>query len=145
MNVPPRQVFCDTSFFYACLDEHDSHYDEAGRLLTFCQKHRVQFVTTWDIILETVTLLRYRVGYRPALEFLDAVLPTITLVEYDIHVRNEAVNVFRRLSRDKELSLCDALSYVIVTQILDNIPSLTFDSDFKDLGLSILNLPPATP
>ncbi len=142
MNLPPHQVFCNTSFFYACLDEYDAHYDDAGRLLAYCRKHRVQFVTTWDIVLETVTLLRYRVGYRPALDFLDTVLPTITLAEYDIPVRNEAVNVFRRLGRDKKLSLCDTLSYVIVTQLLDNVPSLTFDSDFKDLGLSILNLSP---
>ncbi|HLG21886.1 MAG TPA: PIN domain-containing protein [Candidatus Manganitrophaceae bacterium] len=141
MNPPPRQLFCDTSFLYACLEEEDRHYEDAGRLLEFCKANRVEFLTTWEIIIETVALLRSRSGYRLAVDFLDALLPKIRLVEHDPHLREAALEVFRRMSRGKALSLCNALSYVVVTQLLENIPCLSFDSDFKRLGLTVLAEP----
>ncbi len=142
MKPVPHQVFCDTSFFYACLDPRDVHYEDARLLLSFCAEHRLAFLTTWEVLVETVTLLRIRRGYRLAVAFLDTIAPTLRIVEHTHHVREAALGVFRRLSWDKVLSVCDALSYVVVTELLDGVPCLAFDADFRSLGLTVLSSPP---
>ena len=137
MNVPDRRAFCDTSFFFASLHPGDSNYDRAGDILDECQEQAVTLHTTWDIVSETVTLLRYRASYRTAVQFLDVIKPTLAIVRYDDSVRSAAEEVFRKLSRDKKLSCCDALSFVVITGLLENLPCLTFDRDFRSLGLMV--------
>jgi len=56
---------------------------------------------------------------------------------YDDSIRSAAEEVFKKLSRDKRLSFCDALSYVLVTHVLDGMPCLSFDGDFRNLGLMV--------
>ncbi len=131
--------FCDTSFFYACLDNRDVNSARAGVLLQEAAAAACLFYCTWDIISETATLLRYRCTYSRALQFLDEVKPTLRIVPYDDSVRSHAEEVFRRFGKDKKLSFCDALSFIVVTTLLDGIPCLSFDRDFKRLGLTVLS------
>lgn len=140
MLLPPR-VFCDTSFFHACLDPSDTHHPEAGDLVRQATAARVGLWTTWDVVSETATLLRYRVSYASALSFVDGLCPQLHLVEYGADVRTAALDVFRRYGRDHRLSLCDAISFVVVTTLLDRMPCLTFDEDFRRLGLTVLPVP----
>ncbi len=136
MNFPDRKAFCDTSFFFAALVQNDMNYERAGDILIFCKENAITLCTTWDVISETVTLLRYRANYRLAVQFLDTVKPSLFIVRYDDSVRQAAEKVFRKLSRDRRLSYCDAVSYVVVTGILGGMPSLSFDKDFRSLGLT---------
>ena len=133
-----NRVFCDTSFFYASLDNRDVNYPRARALLEEAATAGVVFYCTWDIISETVTLLRYRCSYGRAIQFLDRVKPTLRIVSYDDSVRDQAEEVFRRLGKDKKLSFCDAISFVTVTVLLDHMPCLSFDRDFKRLGLTVI-------
>ncbi|MBI5101651.1 MAG: type II toxin-antitoxin system VapC family toxin [Nitrospirae bacterium] len=137
MNLPHDKAFCDTSFFFASLSPEDANYKAAGALLEYCKKHNVILYTTWDIISETVTLLRYRANYRMAVTFLDLIKPALFIIPYDDSVRAEAEKVFRKLSKDKRLSFCDAISYVVIAHLLEGIPCLTFDRDFRSLGLTV--------
>lgn len=137
MNFPQGRVFCDTSFFFASLYSGDTNYGRAGDILAECQEQSVTLLTTWDIVSETVTLLRYRASYKTSVRFLDAVKPNLAIVRYDDSVRSVAEEVFKKLSRDKKLSYCDALSFVIITELLDHMPCLTFDKDFRSLGLIV--------
>lgn len=137
MNLPQNKVFCDTSFFFASLYPDDSNFEKAGELLEYCANNTVTQYTTWDIISETVTLLRYRADYKTAVEFMDMVKPSLSVIKYEDSIRSAAEEVFRKLSKDKRLSFCDAISYVVVTHILDKIPCLTFDKDFRALGLTV--------
>jgi predicted nucleic acid-binding protein len=137
MILPEKRVFCDTSFFFASLCPHDFNYDKAGDLITYCQDHTITLLTTNDVISETITLLRYRATYRIAVDFLDNVKPSLAIVRYDESVRTAAETVFKKLSRDKRLSFCDAISYVVITHLLDNIPAFTFDKDFRSVGLMV--------
>ncbi len=132
-----NKVFCDTSFFFASLYPKDSNFEKAGELLEFCKTNRVAFYTTWDVISETVTLLRYRADYKIAIEFLETVKPALSIIKYDDSIRAAAEEIFKKLSRDKRISFCDAISYVIIIHILDNIPCFSFDKDFKSLGLTV--------
>ena len=137
MILHKNKVFCDTSFFYASLAPDDANYDRAEGLLEYCRENAVVLYTTWDIISETVTLLRYRASFKTALEFLDEIKPVLYIVHYDDSVRTSAEEVFRKLSKDKKISLCDAVSFVVVVHMLDNIPCFSFDRDFKSLGLTV--------
>lgn len=137
MNLPLNKVFCDTSFFFASLSPDDPNFEKAGELLDYCKDHGITLYTTWDVISETVTLLRYRANYNLAVEFLDKIKPSLFIVRYDDSVRVSAEKVFRKLSEDKRFSFCDAVSYVIITSLLDGIPCLTFDKDFRSLALLV--------
>ena len=95
MNVPQGRAFCDTSFFFASLCREDFNYDRAGTVLAECQERSVTLYTTWDVVSETVTLLRYRAGYTMAVQFLDVIKPTLAIVRYDDSVRSAAEAVFK--------------------------------------------------
>jgi predicted nucleic acid-binding protein len=137
MALPPR-LFCDTSFFYACFDPDDVNHDRAKELASEAVASPVVFLTTCDIVSETVTLLRYRRGYKAALTFLDEVKPNLNIVEYGKRVRDEAEQIFRQRGRSRRLSFCDAISFVVVTTLLDHMPCLAFDEDFLALGLTVI-------
>ena len=134
-----RQAFCDTSFFFAALYPKDVNYQRAGRLLEEALAQEVSLWTTWDIISETATLLLYRFNARAALRFLDEMKPSLQIVYYDESVREEAERVFRLFTKDKKLSFCDAISYVVVKIILRDVNCLSFDEDFIRLGLNMIH------
>lgn len=134
----PARLFCDTSFFYACFDQRDVNHEQAEVLSAEAAASGSRLYVTWDIISETLTLLRYRRTYRDALTFLTEVKPDLHIVNYGEAVRTEAAEIFRRYGRDHKLSFCDAISFVVVTTLLDNAPSLAFDRDFRALGLPVI-------
>jgi predicted nucleic acid-binding protein len=136
--IPSARVFCDTGFFYASLARGDRHYRRAGELLEFCRNERVHMFSTWEVASETVTLLTYRLHPQAALDFLDMIKPALSLVQVTEAVLAEAEQVFRRHVRSRRLSFCDAVSFVVVTTLLENIPCLSFDEDFKALGLTVI-------
>ncbi len=137
----PSRVFCDTSYFYACADTDDAFHRAAVALAGDAATRGIELWTTWDAVSETVTLLRYRHSATAALRFLDDVKPGLHIAEYGADVRVEAEQVFRRYGRDHRLSLCDAISFVVVTTLLDRMPCLAFDEDFRRLGLTVLPVP----
>jgi predicted nucleic acid-binding protein len=134
----PNLVFCDPSFFYACLDPRDTNHARAQALVAESAFVGTTLCTTWDIISETVTLLRYRRHFRAALAFLNEVKPGLQIVLYGDRVREEAEQIFRSYAHDHRLSFCDAISFVVVTSLLDHLPCFTFDEDFRALGLTVL-------
>ena len=134
-----RRVFCDTSFFYSCLDPGERSHARARELVSQAAKSGVILSSTWDVISETITLLRYRRNYQAAVEFLDTLKPTLDIVLYDDSVRLMAEEIFRRRAAQRALSFCDAISFVVVTTILDNAPCLSFDEDFHALGLTVIH------
>jgi predicted nucleic acid-binding protein len=137
MALSPR-LFCDTSFFYACFDPRDVNHQRAEDLSAEAAEAGSTLYVTWDIISETLTLLRYRRSYRAALTFLSEIKPALHIVNYGDSVRAEAEQIFRRYGRDHKLSFCDAVSFVVVTTLLDDIPALVFDEDFRALGLIVI-------
>src|SRR3990172_3091185 len=92
----------------------------------------------WDIIAGAGTPLRYRRNFQSALAFLTDIKPNLQIARYGERVRDEAEQIFRRYGRDHRLSFCDAISFVVVTTLLDEVPCLTFDQDFRRLGLTVI-------
>ena len=140
MTPWPGRIFCDTSFFFACLEPRDQSHSEAALWLKASQQNKSVFFTTWDILSETVTLLRRKSGYRIAQKFIDEIIPSLRLVSTDESVRQEALAIFKRFAKDKKLSFCDCVSCVVLSTELVHIPTATFDIHFKSLGLPVLSL-----
>ena len=140
IEFPGNRAFCDTSFFFASLYPKDVNYEKAGQILKEALNQKITLYTTWDIISETATLLLYRFSSRAALRFLDEIKPALSIVYYDESVRNESEQVFRLFIKDKKLSFCDAISYVVVKTILKDIVCLSFDEDFSRLGLTTIHI-----
>lgn len=137
--IPSDRVFCDTGFLYASLARGDRYYHRAGELLEQCRDQRVRMFSTWEVVSETATLFVYRLHPRAAIDFLDTVKPELVLIPVTQPVLSEAEQVFRRHAKTRRLSFCDAISFVVVTTLLDNIPCLSFDADFKALGLTVIS------
>lgn len=76
--------------------------------------------------------------HQRALEMARRVMPTLRMAEYGSRLRVEAEEVFRQYGRERRLSLCDAISFVVITTLLDRPPCLTFDDDFRALGLTVV-------
>jgi predicted nucleic acid-binding protein len=134
----PGHVFGDTSFFFACLEPLDTYHQRAVEMARRVADGHWVVHTTWDVVSETTTLLRYRSSFAAALSFLSDVKPTLKMAEYGSRVRVEAEEVFRQFGRQRRLSLCVAISFVVITTILDGLPCLTFDDDFRALGLTVV-------
>lgn len=70
--------------------------------------------------------------------FLFLRLLRLRIVAYGDRLWEEAEQIFRRYGRDHRLSFCDAISFVVVTTLLDYVPCLAFDEDFRRLGLTVI-------
>jgi len=139
IEFPGHRAFCDTSFFFASLYPKDVNYERGGQILKEALDQKISLLTTWDIISETATLLLYRFNSKAAIRFLDEIKPVLNVIYYDDSVRKEAEQIFRLFSKDKRLSFCDAISYVVVKTILEDIVCLSFDEDFSQLGLTVIS------
>jgi len=133
-----REVFADTSYFYALLNPRDEHHLRALYISKQVESRGAAVYTSWDVFVETVTVLRYRASYDLAKLFIRVAPESVTILFPLEAERGLAVKVFLDRSRERELSLCDAVSYAIVSTRLAWAPCLSFDADFAALGLTVL-------
>ena len=133
-----RNVFVDTSFWFAALEASDRNHARARELALAAAEQAVRLHATREVVGETLTLLRYRAGARAALVFLDHVVPSLHIVEATAELHGIALALFRRLAVRRRLSYCDALSFVVVRRVLGDAPCLAFDRDFCALGLAVI-------
>jgi len=63
-------VFVDTSAWYALLDRTDA---EHTAIVDQLREHRVRLTTSNFVVSETITLLRYKVGWAFACNFGDKI------------------------------------------------------------------------
>ncbi len=131
-----REVFADTSYFYAVLNPSDTNHTRALQIASYVRVRKLRMVTTWDAVVETVTLLRYRAGFELASMFLNEVTPDLLIVYPVESERHAAIRIFLQRGRDMRLSMCDAISYTVVSGRLNWAPCLAFDADFAALGLT---------
>lgn len=130
-------VFCDAGFLIALYSKKDRKHRRAVELLQQAKAHRTTLCTTWFLLGEALTLLRYQYGYTEA-KALARTIDSFHIVPVSEHLIRQALAVFVQHNRDKRISFEDALSYAVLTTELDNIPALSFDRDFRTLGLTVI-------
>lgn len=130
--------FIDTSFLIALASSADQHHGRAGQLLDQIQIDDVRLVTTSAVLLELGAALS-RAAYRAG------AMTTIRELQSDARV--EIINVNDELfeqglalfesRQDKEWSLTDCVSFVVMAQLGLN-QALTADAHFEQAGFVAL-------
>ncbi|MFH1146917.1 MAG: PIN domain-containing protein [Pseudomonadota bacterium] len=132
-----RAVYCDASFFVALFSKKDSKHKRALELFDEIKRNRIPIHTCWFIISETMTVLLYHYGYSEALTFNESIdlYNIVYPTESQLH---QAIGLFNLFGKDKRISFVDSLSYVLVSGELKNMPAVSFDGDFRTMGLTTL-------
>ncbi len=131
-------VYCDVSFFVALFSKKDAKHKRAVKLFKEIKQNRIMIHTCWFVISEAMTVLLYQYGYSEALTFnqsidLYKILPS---TESQHH---QAIALFNLFGKDRKISFVDALSRVLISGELKNIPALSFDRDFRAMGLTTIS------
>jgi predicted nucleic acid-binding protein len=132
------RLFLDSSFLVALYGGRDRMHSRAIELMREADRTAARLCTIWDCVGESVTILRRHFGHRPACALADSVRD-LTLVGYDTSHRLQALADWKRLSRTRRsLSFVDALCAVVIRRELGGDPALSFDRDFRALGLTVI-------
>lgn len=129
----------DSSAWLAFLLENEQDHKEVVGFIDEKTRDRDQFITTNDIVDETVTRLIYGKNRRVADKFIVLLEQgtkdkSIIQLWTDEQIQKAAYELLTKFS-DQRLSLTDATSIVILRRFnLDGIISL--DSDFKKVGVA---------
>jgi predicted nucleic acid-binding protein len=131
-------VYCDASFFVALFSKKDAKHKRALKLFKEIKENRIMIHSCWFVISEAMTVLLYQYGYSEALTFnqsidLYKILPS---TESQHH---QAIALFNLFGKDRKISFVDALSRVLISGELKNIPALSFDRDFRAMGLTTIS------
>ncbi len=126
-------IFVDTSFFVALLVPTEKHHRAAADAVAALGKVDLSRVllTTNNVILETVTIARYRADHRTAVRAADLLYAGKMATVYRSTAEDEAKAVtYLRRHDDKIYSLVDCLSFVVM---LDRgiTEAFAFDDDFS--------------
>lgn len=131
-------VYCDASFFVALFSKKDSKHKRAFKLFREIKENRIIIHTCWFIISEAMTVLLYQYGYSEALTFNQSV-DLYRIFNSTESQHHQAIALFNLFGKDRKISFVDALSHVLISGELNNMPALSFDRDFRALGLTTIS------
>jgi len=131
-------VFADSSGFISAFDRRDPGHEKAAREWRRISREGESILTTALVLAETVTHLRRRGGWEMAVRVGETILrsPAIEVFCPGREILDAAWREFRR-SADPRLSLCDALSFVLMRD-RGIAAALTFDRHFVAAGFRTL-------
>lgn len=131
-------VFADSSGFIAAFDRRDPGHPRATREWRRLAREGEAVVTTALVLAETVTHLRRRAGWEAAVRAGETLLRSrsIQILCPGREVLDAAWREFRR-NAEPGLSLCDALSFVVMRDRGISL-ALTFDRHFATAGFATL-------
>jgi len=131
-------VYCDTSFFVALFSKKDVKHRRALKLFKEIKENRITIHTCWFIISEAMTVLLYQYGYSEALTFNQSI-DLYKIVQSTESQHHQAIALFNLFGKNRKISFVDALSHVLISGEIKNIPALSFDRDFKVMGLTTIS------
>jgi uncharacterized protein len=127
------RIFADTSALFALLDEDDDGHARAAAFVRGSLGTDA-LVTTNYVVIESVALVRRRLGVESVRRLIDRVLPAIDIswVEPDLHAR--ALAAYRSAPGT---SLVDRVSFEVMRR--DAIgTAFAFDDDFAREGFRMV-------
>jgi predicted nucleic acid-binding protein len=133
-----HSIFCDAGFFIALFSKKDTKHKRALELFKEIKAYRITIHTSWFVISEAMTILLYKYGYSEALVFNQSI-DLFAIYQTRESQYHQAIALFNLYSQDRKISFVDALSRIIITGDLNNIPAISFDSDFQTLGLTTIS------
>jgi predicted nucleic acid-binding protein len=136
----PRQIFIDTSAFFALASPRDEHSDSAHALMRRLVDARCAIFTTNFVLAELHALLVNRVNRIVALGALNAVLQSESTTVLRVRASDEhrAIAILEQYD-DKSFSFADATSFSVMERLgITYVFSL--DDDFRQYGWIVLPL-----
>jgi len=133
-----NEVYCDTSFFVALFSKKDVKHKRALKLFKEIKENRIIIHTCWFIISEAMTVLLYQYGYREASTFNQSI-DLYKIFHSTESQHHQAIALFNLFGKDRKISFVDALLHVLISGELKNMPALSFDRDFKAMGLTTIS------
>jgi predicted nucleic acid-binding protein len=130
--------FADTGAWCALYDRSDIHHARASAFLKELKRKKAQLITSDYVLDESLTLLRFRVGHKEAVDLGRWVLqsPLVKLINVDEKTWQSAWEMFVRYD-DKGFSFTDCTSFAIMQQLgLLNV--FAFDHNFEQAGFVML-------
>lgn len=120
--------FADTGFFYALTDSGDRWYPDAAALLRQIQRQGRFLVSSPLVVAETYTLIRYRIGYAVAIEWLTNLRSWVEIVPLTENDEEKAIFILKQYD-NQAFTLADAVSFAIIEAL--GIPiALSTDKHF---------------
>lgn len=132
-----KAVFIDTSAFYALAAHRDENHKAATETYERLLTQGVLFMLTDHILAESATLIRRRLGYQAAQDFLKLLedgeaVQLFQVVDVDTSMIEAAKEIFRK-DADPKLSFVDALSFAVMrAQKIRQF--FAFDEHFQKAG-----------
>lgn len=127
-----KRIFVDTGAWYAAADQNDPDHDTVAEAF---REHRGRLLTSNFVLDETLTLVRYRLGWHIA-QRLGENLRNGHLARLErITPRDEeaAWTIFKTYS-DKRFSYTDCTSFALCDRMKPQL-CLAIDRDFRSYGL----------
>lgn len=130
-----KRVFVDTSAWYALIDRSDA--DHAQVIAQF-KAHGGRLLTSNFVFDETLTLLRYRLGWQVAHAFGEQTRTAQVTQYVRISPQDEeaAWDTFARY-RDQSLSYTDCTSFALMRRLRLST-AIALDDDFRVFGYQLL-------
>jgi predicted nucleic acid-binding protein len=130
-------TFVDTSAWYAITDPKDTNHQQATERLRRLSASRRTFITTNHVVSETYTLLRSRLGFSAAQQFLQRTRASaLTRRVFVPEAWEEAAEDLLRQYDDQDFSYVDATSFIAMRR-LEIQEALAFDHHFTVLGFIV--------
>jgi predicted nucleic acid-binding protein len=130
-------AFLDASFLIALFAKQDKLHGRAYELFEDLAEAGTAPCTIWDCLSEAITILRRHYGFSSAMALIASV-PEFHLLPYDTSHRLAALQDFGRFAQKRPISFVDVLAAVVLKRELPNAPALSFDRDFRTLGLTVI-------
>lgn len=125
----------DTSAWYSFIDSKDPDH----KIVSECIKANESALMTSDYIFdETITLLRYRLGWKVAHQFGKVLFSDQQVLITSVHDKDK-LNAWQIFSKyqDKKFSFTDCTSFAIIGR-LKLETAIAIDSDFRAYGIGCI-------
>jgi predicted nucleic acid-binding protein len=134
-----RAVFLDTSAWFAAMSSREARHAETLAAYEQALRTGATIVTTNLVLGEMQVLLMRLLGPAAGVEFLDRVRSDSRheVVWCDAELGDAAVDRWLRPFRTERLSLCDAVSFEVMSRRRISW-ALTLDTHFRVAGFGIL-------
>jgi uncharacterized protein len=132
-------AFLDTSGLYALFVSTEERHPEVVRAFRGLLERGATLWTTSYVLVETIALLQHRIGLAPVHDFVEHVVPTLSVEWVSETLHRQGIERLVRENR-RRLSLVDCVSLEFIrSRGMRDVLSL--DEQFREAGCRLL--PPA--
>ena len=127
-------IFVDTGAWYALVDSDDADHAAAA---VFLSANKLSLVTTNFVFSETVTLIRYRLGFKAAHSFGQKLKASgsVRVVAVTAADEERAWEIFTKY-RDQDFSFVDCTSFAAMERMKMTV-AFAFDRHFSAMKFAV--------